>query len=365
MAEPDLQRELPAKEIEAMIRLVEPEWRLQHAQFMEDGVTAIYRVVVDTGDGQRECYLKATPLTADAAYEPMVDTEARLTAAVGRHTDIPVPRILGAVDAHDEVRTPFFLMEAMPGVDDGMDILFELSEETMASLARDTGRYLGQLHDLETPNLRRFGDDFTHDSETTLQGEPPRGNLTEFTFSEGYDSWNERLHEWIAEDLEQLAATDRFADLHDPIEETLMELVDDLPEPDEPVLCRIDHGFWNVLTDESHSEYTAWLDWGSLFAGPPGFDLATVGYYLCGGPWMTLHDVADFQTTIRQSLVDGYRKHRPVPPKYDHKRRCYQLDAIVLTLVGLDADERKPRHIPPERVDEAAAGMREMVQELR
>jgi len=75
MAAPDLQRELP-EEIAAMLRLVEPEWRLQRAQFMEDGMTAIYRVVVETGDGRRDCFLKATPLTPEAESEPTVDTEA-------------------------------------------------------------------------------------------------------------------------------------------------------------------------------------------------------------------------------------------------------------------------------------------------
>jgi aminoglycoside phosphotransferase (APT) family kinase protein len=234
----------------------------------------------------------------------------------------------------------------------------------MVSVARETGRYLGQLHELDTPNLHRFGKGIAFDADHALQGEQPSGDPTELTFPDGYSSWRERMRDWIEDDLDALAESGRFEDLVVPIERCLTELVERIPTPVTPVVGRVDQGLWNILTDEARGRSTAWLDWGSLFAVPPAFDLAVVEYYLGGGPWMVLDEVPAHRARLRSALLEGYRTERSRPTAYELQRRCYLLDTITVTLASLDKADRKPRHLPEDRVDEAADGLRELVQEL-
>lgn len=361
MADVEMRRELPEDDIERMIRAVEPEWGLRDATFMEDGVTSIYRVTVATGTGDRECFLKATP----SPERPFgLDTEARLTEVVRTHTDIPAPRVIGAVDEHETLRAPFFLMESMDGTVHPMSVMSEMSERALRSLARETGRYVGQLHDIRAPNVTRFGKGLSHESDTTLRGGRPPGDPAELAFPDGYERWRDRLREWIEGDLEKLGETDRFADLVDPIEASLAAMVEDLPGSPTPVLGRIDQGLWNLLTDESRSELTAMLDWGSLFVVPPAYDLAVMEFYLAGGVWIGLEDVPDHRAAIREAMLRGYREERAIPDVYERRRRCYQLDTVVLALVSIETAPESTRMVPTDRIDEAAAGMREVVDGL-
>lgn len=357
----DPERTLPAEVLEAMVRVVAPEWRLLAATVVEDGESAVYRLAVVTPTGDRECYLKATPFPDRPAG---LATEARLTEVVRRHTDCPVPRVIGAVDEHAALRAPYFLMEAMDGTRLPMDALAELPARHVRSLARQTGRYLAQLHDLPVPDLTAYGTGLAHDADAALRGGRPSGDPAELAFPDGHGRWDDRLRDWIDEDLEALAATERFPDLVEPIEAALGPMVDGLPDSPTPVVGRVDHGLWNLLTDESGAELRAMLDWGSLFVVPPAYDLAVVEYFLAGGPWMGLEDVPDNRLAIREAMLAGYREHRPVPASYDAQRRCYQLEAAILSLVSIDDGPERPRHLPADRLDEAAAGMRAFVREL-
>lgn len=364
MADPEFDRELAVDEIAEMIQLVNPEWTLHGSTFMEDGIAAIYRVTVETSTGVEEYYLKATPVVPGASVQPRMDAEARLTECVRRHTDIPAPTVIGAVDSHDSVRAPFFLMEAMPGRKNDMDVLFDVSVDAMASLARETGRYMGQLHGLDTPNLDRFGKGITVETDSPLQGEQPSGDPTELTFPDGYSSWPERMQDWIDDDLDALSESERFEDLVAPLERCLTDLVERLPSSVSPVVGRIDHGLWNLLTDGTCGRSTAWLDWGSLFAVPPAYDLAVVEYHLGGGPWMLLEEVPEYRSRLESALLEGYRTERPLPDDYDLQRQCYLLDTIALSMSGLKSEGRRQRHLPEDRIDEVGERMRAQVQEL-
>lgn len=79
---------------------------------------------------------------------------------------------------------------------------------------------------------------------------------------------------------------------------------------------------------------------------------------------MALDDVAAYQDELQSALLDGYRTEQPLPEAYELQRRCYRLDVMTLSLTGLDANERQPRHLPADRVDEAAEGMRKQIQGL-
>jgi hypothetical protein len=106
------ERRLSRGKLERLIQLIEPRWTLDTATFMEEGISTIYAVTISTDSGPRQCYLKATPLPDDPAG---IGTEARLTEVVRQRTEIPVPPVIGAVDTHDRVRAPFFLMDAIAG----------------------------------------------------------------------------------------------------------------------------------------------------------------------------------------------------------------------------------------------------------
>lgn len=361
MTEGTVERKLPADDLEPMVQTIEPDWGLLDATFVEDGETAIYRLEVDAPTGRRECYLKATPSRERSCG---IDTEARLMVIVEEHTDIPVPTVYGAVDDHDTLRAPFFLMESRDGRRLQMDALADLSERQVRSMAEQTGQALGQIHDLPIPNVSGFGTGLSHASDTTLRGGRPSGDPTELVIPQGDERWRDRLEVWIDEDLEALAATDRFVDLVEPIRGSLEAMVAELPGDPTPVVARVDQGLWNVLTDEAVGRMTALLDWGSLFVTPPAFDLAVTEYFLAGGPWIGLEDVPDHRAAMRDAMFDGYRRHRPVPSAHDAQRRCYQLEVVILSLVSLDRGPETPRHVPADRLNEAAAGMRTVVEEL-
>lgn len=352
-------RRLPPDDIEPMLRAVEPDWGLREAEFVADGEMAVYRLAAATPDGERSCYLKAT--TSPEAGRG-VDAEARLTAVVDAHTDAPVPAVLGAVDEHGSLRAPFFLMEAMPGRPPPMSTLADRSPAGMRAIGRQTGRWVAQLHDIEVPELARFGTPLTHAGEPLDGGAPP-GDPVELRGPPEGATWLEVLRAWTEEDLEALSET-RFDDLVGPIRDALERRFAALPADPEPVLGRIDQGLWNLLLDDSGAEITAMLDWGSLFVVPPAFDLAAMELFLAGGPWIGLDGLPDHREPVREGLLEGYREHGDVPGAYDRRRRCYQLQVAILLLVSLERERGRPRDIPADRTDEAAAGFRPAVEAL-
>lgn len=361
MVEEAADRRLPEADLEPMLRAVEPDWRLRGAAFVADGEMAVYRLEAEAPDGDRTCFLKAS---ASPEAGLGVGTEARLTAVVREHTDAPVPAVLGAVDEHDSLRAPFFLMVAMPGRPPPMTELAERTPAEMRALGRQTGRWAAQLHGIEVPGLSRFGTRLNHDADRPLLGEPPAGDPDELTGPPHGGPWLEVIRSWTEEDLEALAETDRFADLVEPIRGILERRFEGLPRDPEPALGRVDQGLWNVLVDEPGTEITAMLDWGSLFVVPPAFDLAVMELFLAGRPWIGLDDVPDHREAIRSGLFEGYREHRAVPPGYDARRQSYQLQVAILLLVSLDRGPERPRHVPADRIDEVAAGFRPAVEAL-
>lgn len=365
MAEVELRRELSCEEIEPMVQVVRPQWEVEQATFQEDGITAIYELLVSTDEGREECFLKATPLIEEPDRGCIIETEARLTEVVRTNTDIPVPRIIGAVDTHDSLRTPYFLMESMPGTVKHPSVIQEIPSEHLQRIARQTGRYLGQLHELPTPNIDSFGKGISHSSDTVLRGGRPSGDPGDLSYTDGQSNWQAGLNEWSEAALEELRESDRFADIVEPIQETLREVYPKLPDSLSPVIARIDHGLWNVLTDGPCSEITGVIDWGSLFAVPPAYDLAHVEWILAGGPWLGLEDFPDHRETIREALLNGYETVTSIPDDFDFQRQCYQLDIVPTGLLAVDEAADRDRVFSSARADEAEAGLREIVAQLR
>ena len=348
-------RTLTRDQLTAMVSQIRPNWHLQEASLAESGWTALYHLVLETPDGPRNCVLKASPFDEEPAG---IDAEAHIQAVVRAHTSIPVPEVLGAVDDHETLRTPYFLMEELPGEPVPMAEVGSLPDSTLRQVTHETGRYLGQLHEVDA-GLETFGKgiDYVRGDEP-LRGERPSTDPARLTMPDGYANWTDQLRAWFEADLELLADSP-FSDLEPQLRAELERRLDALPEPEAPVLGRVDHGWFNLLVDRETGSLEGVIDWGSRFAVPPAFDLATVEHLLAGGWWLALPEIPDRRPLVREALLEGYREERTVPPQLDAHRACYHLDDLVRWM-GLH-DRRggsSGRAIPNERCQEAAAGLR-------
>lgn len=360
MSEHEIDRHLPADEIERMIQFVRSDWEMVSASLIEDGASAIYDVVVTTPSGRKECYLKAS----QALNHPMgVGTEARVTEVVRQQTDAPVPAVLGVVDDHERLRTPFFLTESLPGEEPQQRDWTALPAASFWSLAEQTGRYVAQMHEIPLPNVESYGRGFTHSGDP-LYGDPPSGDPSEFSLSSGYDDWTTWARASVKRGFDHLAKSDRFADLATPIEAEMERLITELPAPEHPVLGRHDQGLWNMLTDERCREVTAMVDFGLQTSEPPVSDLAALEWFTARRNWTGLQEVPDHTRVVRDGLVSGYCDVRPFPDAFDEKRRLYQLGLTVFSMVSLENDHLRSRSPPIERADEAADGLREIANQL-
>lgn len=350
-------RTLPREELAAMLRVVRPGWRLVDAELADNGRASIYRLGVDTGAGRRECVLK----TAPADDEPFdIATEARVQAVVDAHTDVPVPAVLGVVDAHDDLRTPYFLMEALPGETLSRTAVGDLADGTLRGVAHETGRYLGQLHDLEV-GIDAFGADVAYEGATTLRGGLPGRDPARLVGDGGHDRWSGQLREWFEGDLE-LVADSRFADMGPALRGELARQIDGLPTDPAPVFGRIDHHWENVLLDRETGTVAGVIDWGETTAFTRGLSLAIVEYFLAWDWWMVLPEVPDRRPLVRAALLAGYREEAAVPATYEAERRCYQLSMLVRDLGQFERRVVERSAIPDDRVEEAAAHLRATVE---
>ena len=116
-----------------------------------------------------------------------------------------------------------------------------------------------------------------------------------------------------------------------------------------------------VILSPDASRIEAALDWGSLYAMPPAYDLAFVELQLVGADWLALPGVQDRRPLVREGLLAGYRERRPVPPAFGVQRDCYQLDAMLGWMSGL-GENVTGRAIPAHRTDDAVAGLRSLVE---
>lgn len=363
MANEPPERRLPREEIERMTGLVRPNWRVREATLATDGVTPVYRLRVEGPNGHRDCVLKAARGDDRHLAVGDVGAEARLLAIVGEHTTIPVPEVIGAVDEHGSVRTPFFLMESVAGEKISPDEVGSLPDEMLRRVARLSGRYLGQLHGIGFEAVDGFGRGIQCRRSPPLRGERPAGDPSQLVLYGGYDDFRAQLRDWWEEDFERRHTNGRFDDLAPAIRDALIRHRARLPESLSPVLARLDHGWHNLLVTPGGGEITGVLDWGILSAFPAAYDLALVEVRLAGGSWLALPEVPDRRPTVRDALLAGYRQERPVPPAFDSQRRCYQLDVLQSWMFSLGDDLPGPA-IPDDRIDDAADGFRTLVDPL-
>ncbi|WP_254767651.1 phosphotransferase family protein [Salinilacihabitans rarus] len=295
-------REISDATLAEMVRTVEPTWDLREAVPVERGFCSVSRVVVDDGGASRTLYLKASP-DGDPRSIP---TEARLQAVLDARTSIPVPEVLGVVDDGDALPTPYYLMTALPGEAVAYERVCRLDDDALRRLARETGRYLAELHSV--PAVDRFG--LVRHDGPELTGERPSGDPRPLTVAGSREEWPSYLREYAARELDRLADS-RFSDLASDLNRWVEKRLDALHGPFEPVLGRNDHGLHNLLVDPETGEITAVLDWGYTLAAPAAFDFE-FAVYIYGGAFLAgLPDVPDRRPLVREAMLSGYRTAAP------------------------------------------------------
>lgn len=309
--------------IERMVETIRPDWRVRDARPAEDGMHLVYHLGVETPDGTRECVLKATP----AGGPVQNHTGARILGILDAHTSIPVPEVYGVVDDHPDLPAPFFLMASVDGRAIRRAEMDGVPAETFAWLARETGRHLAELHDLDATD--RFGV-VTANPARPLDGDPPAGSLDDVVVTGGTTDWREYVRSSAEDALEGLAETE-FEDLVSPARERIDGMVDDLAGPFDPALGHVDNQPANLLFDEERRSVTGVLDWGFTLSVTPAYDLAFAEHSLAGGPWWFVPSTPDHSTRIREAMAEGYRAVGPerVVEQYRDHGDCYGLLAAL------------------------------------
>lgn len=321
MPEPD--RTLTRPTVERVLAVVDGDWRLQSVEPIATGTAAVARVVVATGDGERDCVLKASP----DGDRHGIDTEARLLALLSARTGVPVPEPLAAVDAgagadpdlDADLPTPLLLTAHVPGESVARTALHDLDGAVAERVARAMGRHLAAVHRIEA--VEAFG--YLEPAGRGLAGERPPADPASVRVVDPEPEWRAAMRAYTDRELDVLAEG-RLADLHDPVERALHGRIDGLAGPFEPVLAHVDGLLENVRIDRS-GDLLGMLDWGFTVAATPAYDLVHVAGGLGGGVW-TLADPPSWVDRAREALIEGYADRAPGRvERYRRNRSCYEL----------------------------------------
>jgi aminoglycoside phosphotransferase (APT) family kinase protein len=320
-----------------MVRTIEPGWTVESVTPTSGNYHHVAHVAVETRAGTRECVLKAS-----ADGRPAIHVETRLLAILHARTEMPVPDVLGVVDAHEDVPAPFFLMETMPGSRVHRTEMNTLPEGTVERIARSSGRHLAELHSLDA--VGAFGY-LECPTAGRLHGDRPSVGFDEIVVSDPEPTWPGRLRKDAERWLDEVAST-RFADLVSEMRPVIESGIDDLTGPFCPALGHIDNALENLLFERATGEVTAMLDWEFTIATVPANDLVCVERSLSGGPWTLVPAAPDYQQPMRRALIQGYSEgggSRTAVEQFHEHHDLYELLSYVrLLLHGEDwvAEER-------------------------
>lgn len=336
-----------------MLAAIAPAWTLTDATAMDPGYHPVYRLSVETPDDPGECYLKATP----AGAHPSVRLGARLQAIIETTTSIPTPEVFGLVDGAEDLPAPFFLMAAMPGEALFRTNLPSIDDETLSTVARDTGRYLAELHTVDIVDGYGY---LTH-AGPPLSGEPPSGEPDTVVVEDPTDNWPEQVRRWADQEFDIVADT-RLAETATEARPVLDERIEDLEGPFEPVLARIDQSLDNVLVGEDG--LSAFLDWEFTIAATAGYDLVHVTKSLAGGPYRYSPAVRDRRPVVREAVLKGYGEQAG-SERVEQARWNWDCYALLSAIRSMGLFENWFRTFDlGEEVDDAATAVREEVRAL-
>lgn len=323
-------RTLSTDAITEAVHEIEPTWEVRKATPAEHGHHIVYFLILDTDTGERRAVLKATP----DGKSPVCGKEARMQAILDAHTAIPVPEILGVVDERDSLPAPFLLQSHLVGANYRGDIIQNLSKSDVERLARTTGHYLAELHDLDAVNA--FGIIGIEPHET-LTGQHPSSDIGQVVVDDATDSWKAYVHDSATQLVSALEGT-RFTNERERIEPVAEACAEGLVGEFTPVIARIDNAIDNLLLDPVTSEVTGMLDWEFCVAATPAYDLAFVIHSLVDGYWSMLPDTPNHRKTAQQSLLAGYHEagSSQVIEQFHANEKCYDLLVNLHSMLNFD-----------------------------
>ena len=358
-------RTIPHETLSRMVATIDPAATIREAELARSGHLPVYHLVIETPSGTTDWVLKASP----DGERHGIDTEVRLLSIVADQTSIPVPVVLGAVDTHETLPAPFFLMESVKGVKSPKREIGELPDTVLERVSRQTGRYLAELHSLEGPEGYGLIDIVPSRS---LTGNRPSVDLDQLTITDLQESsspdneeWPAVLRAWTEHTLKRHAST-RFEDITQEIRPIILEGVESMEGPFQPVLGRIDHDLRNLLMEPETGTITGMIDWGFTLSVPAAYDLVCVEANLSLGPWSVHPATPDRRQLVRTSLLAGYKEmgQSVVVDQFQQHHSTYELLALLRAMNHLDL---MTEHVMPdateEQVDATAQEYRSLVTE--
>lgn len=292
--------------VRRMVHSLRPEWTVREVAPANFATDAVFHLTVATGKGRRECVLKACTAVPPADFRP----EPYLLTVLDRRTTVPGPRVIGSVDEHGDLPSPFYLMEKCEGV---VAENASLTPGATERVARAAGRYAGAYHGLG--RFERFGRlrldrDLQHPGNgLTVDGR------TLAVSDEGATSWRRWIEasygNWI-DDLD-----DRFVDRRSELEAFIEPRLETLDGSFDAVLGHVDYKPWNVLVRPADGETTAVLDWGHATAMAPYYDLLLTEEHL--SRWAPLESPR--RRRVREALEVGYAETNELDRDADFERR--------------------------------------------
>ena len=294
-------------DVPQMVAQIAPEWSVERIRPTEEGTDSVFVLTVATPEGRREVVLKA--FSGEAVPPTVARSEPRVLELLAAETEIPVPEVVGFVDAHPDLPAPFFVAERLPG-ENGSGRFEDLSADALERVLTEAGEYLAELHEVRT--FDRFGRIGVEDGDLTVVGDEFDPQV--------------RWTDWLLADVEDTLdgiEGGRFDDLVGPVREYVREAIPALDAPDEGVFVHWDYRLGNLLLDPETGEETGVLDWADLVAGDPVYNLATVEDHNVN--WQT-RDVV-LRRRLRESFRSAYDAGRSGdrPADVCERKRVYHL----------------------------------------
>jgi|GEM_PF-803254 len=359
-------RTIPLETLSQMISVINPAATIHEAELAQSGHLSVYHLVIETPTRATDWVLKASP----DGERHGIDTEARLLSIVEDQTSIPVPTVLGAVDAHETLPAPYFLMESVNGIKVPKREIGELSDKALKRMSRQTGRYLAELHSLDGPE--GYGQVDIVPSQS-LEGGRPSVDLNQLTITDlqggsstDSNEWPAVLRMWAENTLERHVST-RFEDMTEEIRSIVLERIESMEGPFRPVLGRIDHGLHNLLLEPETGAITGMIDWAFTLSVPGAYDLVCVEANLSLGPWSIHSATPDRRQLIRTNLLEGYQEigQSVIVDQFQQHHATYELLALLRAMNHLDlVTEFVMPDATDEQVNATAQKYRNLVTDL-
>lgn len=341
-------RELSDETVQRMVRCLQPTWTVHELTAITSGTDAVSFLTVETESLRKETVLKACTAVPPEDFRP----EPYVQSLLETKTSVPVPHVIGAVDAHPDLPAPFFLMERCEGV---LADTVNLTPEIRERMAHEAGRFTGEYH--SAGDFDRFGpirldcDRSNPHAGMAVDGRTLAAADLAMTSWRGYI---QDMYEGWIHDIDE-----EFRDLRPDIKAFIEPRLDTLDRSFDSVLGHIDYKPWNVLIRPESGETTAVLDWGHATAMAPYYDLILTEEHL--SRWAPLH--SDRRERIRTQLAEGYAEtnHLEHDPAFTERRELYLAVARLQPLVWFS---KWTEDVPGAERRLRAAKHREFVKDL-